>query len=175
MQHLVGVDVVQEGLVVVQVWMQLDQDRPWVEAQAPRPDEVDLARKKTRQAEVHLVPDRPLELDSVDHPREEDTRRRGRGGTKHRLGEREGHNRLFTAHGGGCAVALMKAAMDHGTLMPRSRVGGTRKHPFGRVDQLEDRYLGMVEAPSSNLGTSTKHGSHQFWRTCATASFAALR
>ena len=25
----------------------------------------------------------------------------------------------------------------------------------GRVDQLEDRYLGMVEAPSSNLGTST--------------------
>ena len=30
-----------------------------------------------------------------------------------------------------------------------------RKHPYGRVDQLEDRYLGMVEAPSSNLGTST--------------------
>ena len=30
-----------------------------------------------------------------------------------------------------------------------------RKHPNGRVDQLEDRYLGMVEAPSSNLGTST--------------------
>ena len=26
---------------------------------------------------------------------------------------------------------------------------------YGRVDQLEDRYLGMVEAPSSNLGTST--------------------
>ena len=26
---------------------------------------------------------------------------------------------------------------------------------LGRVDQLEDRYLGMVEAPSSNLGTST--------------------
>jgi hypothetical protein len=38
--------------------------------------------------------------------------------------------------------------------MPRS-VGGLRKHPHGRVDQLEDRYLGMVEAPSSNLGTST--------------------
>jgi hypothetical protein len=35
------------------------------------------------------------------------------------------------------------------------RVGGLRKHPHGRVDQLEDRYLGMVEAPSSNLGTST--------------------
>ena len=34
-------------------------------------------------------------------------------------------------------------------------VGGLRKHPHGRVDQLEDRYLGMVEAPSSNLGTST--------------------
>ena len=34
-------------------------------------------------------------------------------------------------------------------------VGGMRKHPHGRVDQLEDRYLGMVEAPSSNLGTST--------------------
>ena len=34
-------------------------------------------------------------------------------------------------------------------------VGGMRKHPYGRVDQLEDRYLGMVEAPSSNLGTST--------------------
>ena len=34
-------------------------------------------------------------------------------------------------------------------------VGELRKHPYGRVDQLEDRYLGMVEAPSSNLGTST--------------------
>ena len=34
-------------------------------------------------------------------------------------------------------------------------VGGLRKHPHGRVDQLEDRYLGMVEALSSNLGTST--------------------
>lgn len=28
-------------------------------------------------------------------------------------------------------------------------------NPLGRVDQLEDRYLGMVEAPSSNLGVST--------------------
>ena len=37
----------------------------------------------------------------------------------------------------------------------RGWVGGLRKHPYGRVDQLEDRYLGMVEAPSSNLGTST--------------------
>jgi hypothetical protein len=35
-----------------------------------------------------------------------------------------------------------------------------RKHPLGRVDQLEDRYLGMVEAPSSNLGTST---FNDFW------------
>ena len=41
------------------------------------------------------------------------------------------------------------------------RVGGLRKHPHGRVDQLEDRYLGMVEAPSSNLGTSTKQSSVQ--------------
>lgn len=42
-----------------------------------------------------------------------------------------------------------------GSLMSTAQVGGLRKHPFGRVDQLEDRYLGMVEAPSSNLGTST--------------------
>jgi hypothetical protein len=35
------------------------------------------------------------------------------------------------------------------------KVDGLRKHPFGRVDQLEDRYLGMVEATSSNLVTST--------------------
>ena len=40
-------------------------------------------------------------------------------------------------------------------LMMGIQVGWLRKHPFGRVDQLEDRYLGMVEAPSSNLGTST--------------------
>ena len=40
-------------------------------------------------------------------------------------------------------------------------VGGLRKHPHGRVDQLEDRYLGMVEAPSSNLGTSTRNESKQ--------------
>ena len=37
-----------------------------------------------------------------------------------------------------------------------SAFGGTCIHN-GRVDQLEDRYLGMVEAPSSNLGTSTPH------------------
>ena len=43
----------------------------------------------------------------------------------------------------------------HGSLIATAQVGGLRKHPFGRVDQLEDRYLGMVEAPSSNLGTST--------------------
>ena len=35
------------------------------------------------------------------------------------------------------------------------QVEGLRKHPFGRVDQLEDRYLGMVEAASSNLVSST--------------------
>ena len=40
-------------------------------------------------------------------------------------------------------------------LMEGGQVAGLRKHPYGRVDQLEDRYLGMVEAPSSNLGTST--------------------
>ena len=33
--------------------------------------------------------------------------------------------------------------------------GGQVVNHIGRVDQLEDRYLGMVEAPSSNLGTST--------------------
>ncbi len=47
-------------------------------------------------------------------------------------------------------------------------VGGLRKHPHGRVDQLEDRYLGMVEAPSSNLGTSTRNHSQQVCWTCAT-------
>ena len=41
-------------------------------------------------------------------------------------------------------------------LMEGGQVAGMRKHPNGRVDQLEDRYLGMVEAPSSNLGTSTR-------------------
>ena len=40
-------------------------------------------------------------------------------------------------------------------LMEGGQFAGMRKHPYGRVDQLEDRYLGMVEAPSSNLGTST--------------------
>ena len=43
--------------------------------------------------------------------------------------------------------------------------------PIGRVDQLEDRYLGMVEAPSSNLGTSTiddfiMNHSSQWWPCC---------
>ena len=32
----------------------------------------------------------------------------------------------------------------------------------GRVDQLEDRYLGMVEAASSNLAASTLNGWNQF-------------
>jgi hypothetical protein len=44
-------------------------------------------------------------------------------------------------------------------LMTKGWVGGLRKHPIGRVDQLEDRYLGMVEAPSSNLGTSTSEST----------------
>ena len=46
-------------------------------------------------------------------------------------------------------------------LMMGVQVDGLRKHPHGRVDQLEDRYLGMVEAPSSNLGTSTRNDSKQ--------------
>lgn len=55
-------------------------------------------------------------------------------------------------------------------MTPR-RVGGLRKHPHGRVDQLEDRYLGMVEAPSSNLGTSTTNDvsmirQRQWWPCC---------
>ena len=45
-------------------------------------------------------------------------------------------------------------------LMEGGQVAGMRKHPYGRVDQLEDRYLGMVEAPSSNLGTSTRDELH---------------
>ena len=44
-------------------------------------------------------------------------------------------------------------------LMMGVQVDGLRKHTNGRVDQLEDRYLGMVEAPSSNLGTSTRNDS----------------
>ncbi len=55
-------------------------------------------------------------------------------------------------------------------LMTEGWVGGLRKHPIGRVDQLEDRYLGMVEAPSSNLGTSTRNNSSKhclaFAKTC---------
>ena len=47
-------------------------------------------------------------------------------------------------------------------LMMGGQVAGLRKHPHGRVDQLEDRYLGMVEAPSSNLGTSTRNDSKKF-------------
>ena len=50
-------------------------------------------------------------------------------------------------------------------LMMGGQVAGMRKHPYGRVDQLEDRYLGMVEAPSSNLGTSTRNDSKQFFWT----------
>ena len=57
---------------------------------------------------------------------------------------------------------------DAGMLITEGWVGGMRKHPIGRVDQLEDRYLGMVEAPSSNLGTSTRNNSEQHSMTCAT-------
>ena len=52
-------------------------------------------------------------------------------------------------------MGLGTANACSGMLISEGSVGGLRKHPFGRVDQLEDRYLGMVEAPSSNLGTST--------------------
>ncbi len=48
-----------------------------------------------------------------------------------------------------------RAGKKSGILIMPGPVAGLRKHPNGRVDQLEDRYLGMVEAPSSNLGTST--------------------
>ena len=55
-------------------------------------------------------------------------------------------------------------------------VGGLRKHPYGRVDQLEDRYLGMVEAPSSNLGTSTRNESKQVcWTVLPQTCNAAFR
>ncbi len=51
-----------------------------------------------------------------------------------------------------------RAGKKLGILIMPGPVAGLRKHPHGRVDQLEDRYLGMVEAPSSNLGTSTIDG-----------------
>jgi hypothetical protein len=35
------------------------------------------------------------------------------------------------------------------------QVDGLLEATYGRVDQLEDRYLGMVEAASSNLVSST--------------------
>ena len=47
-------------------------------------------------------------------------------------------------------------------------IGGMARNTYGRVDQLEDRYLGMVEAPSSNLGTSTSVPSVNFYEVdCA--------
>ena len=54
-----------------------------------------------------------------------------------------------------CLFRTKGLAEIAGMLIIGVSVAGMRKHPFGRVDQLEDRYLGMVEAPSSNLGTST--------------------
>ena len=59
-------------------------------------------------------------------------------------------------------------------MTPR-RVGGLRKHPHGRVDQLEDRYLGMVEAPSSNLGTSTSLRSNHVNEVAGAAKTDSLR
>jgi hypothetical protein len=59
--------------------------------------------------------------------------------------------------------------------MMARRVGGMRKHPHGRVDQLEDRYLGMVEAPSSNLGTSTSLRSNDVNEVDCAAKTDSLR
>ncbi len=50
---------------------------------------------------------------------------------------------------------MLSALLNCSRLMGGLSVAGLSKRQFGRVDQLEDRYLGMVEAPSSNLGTST--------------------
>ena len=50
---------------------------------------------------------------------------------------------------------MLSALLNCSRLMWGLSVAGLSKRQFGRVDQLEDRYLGMVEAPSSNLGTST--------------------
>ena len=73
----------------------------------------------------------------------------------------------------GCSpnAGLMSEGKKSGILIMAGPVGGLRKHPHGRVDQLEDRYLGMVEAPSSNLGTSTIYDfimnhSSQWWPCC---------
>ncbi len=54
--------------------------------------------------------------------------------------------------------------MNCSRLMWGLSVAGLSKRRFGRVDQLEDRYLGMVEAPSSNLGTSTLPFSIELYR-----------
>ena len=59
-------------------------------------------------------------------------------------------------------------------LMMGVQVDGLRKHPNGRVDQLEDRYLGMVEAPSSNLGTSTRNVSKQSCWTVRHEKYASF-
>ena len=62
-----------------------------------------------------------------------------------------------------------------GMLITVRWVGGLRKHPIGRVDQLEDRYLGMVEAPSSNLGTSTSLRSNDVNEVDCAAKTDSLR
>ena len=53
----------------------------------------------------------------------------------------------------------MKINRNAVTYLYLENAGGP--NTLGRVDQLEDRYLGMVEAPSSNLGTSTIDDSVQ--------------
>lgn len=49
---------------------------------------------------------------------------------------------------------MLSALLNCSRLMWGLSVAGLSKRQFGRVDQLEDRYLGMVEAASSNLAAS---------------------
>ena len=158
MQQFVRVDVAHHALVVRQIRVQFDGDRAGVDAKMTGSHKVGRLGFEPGQPEVDLVTFRPPKRDAVGDPRQEHALRRGRGGAQHRLGQRRRH--LWCAlHALRWTPCLMNASQArisrHGSLMSTAQVGGLRKHPFGRVDQLEDRYLGMVEAPSSNLGTST--------------------
>ena len=157
-QQFMRVDVVHHALVLRQIRVQFDGDGTRIKAQVPRPREVGRLGLEARQAEVHVVALRPAQGDALGDPRQEDALRRGRGGAQHRLGQRRRYLRcaLHALRRTPCLMNASQARISrHGSLMSAAQVGGLRKHPFGRVDQLEDRYLGMVEAPSSNLGTST--------------------
>ena len=59
-------------------------------------------------------------------------------------------------HVDGLCIFLIGVGL--GMLIIGMTVAKVRKHPNGRVDQLEDRYLGMVEAPSS-----TRHVHSSFF------------